>query len=27
MSIKCVYNCVTWNWKHCWGWKNFLPLE
>jgi len=19
------YNCMTS--KHCWGWKNFLPLE
>jgi len=23
--MQCVYNCITS--KHCWGWKNFLPLE
>jgi len=25
MQCQCVYNCMTS--KHCWGWKNFLPLE
>jgi len=23
--MQCVYNCITS--KHCWGWKNFCPLE
>jgi len=25
MQCQCVYNRMTS--KHCWVWKNFLPLE
>jgi len=25
LVMQCVYNRITS--KHCWGWKNFLPLE
>jgi len=27
MQCQCVYNCMMMTSKHCWGWKNYLPLE